>query len=82
LANAAFFGSGDDISNPQSGKYYKAKGNLPFAINIPVSFAYPMERAPINQGHLKFTDWAKSGGSLYSDWYKNLNGYRLDSKIF
>ncbi len=82
LANQDFFGSGDDATKPSAGVYYKTNGNLPFAINIPVSFAYPMERSPINQGHLKFTEWAKSGGSVYSDWYKNLSGYRLDAKIF
>lgn len=82
LANQAFFGSGDDATKPAKGVYYKTTGNLPFAINIPVSFSYPMERSPVNQGHLKFTDWAKSGGAVYADWYKNLNGYRLDAKIF
>lgn len=82
LANVDFFGSGDDVTNPNSGVFYQTATGLPFAINVPVSFAYPVERAPINAGHLKFTQWAQSGGSLFSDWYKNLNGYRATSKVY
>lgn len=82
LATKDFFGSGDDATKPDAGIFYQTASGLPFAINIPVSFAYPVERAPINASHLMFTKWAESGGSLFSDWYKNLDGYRKDSKIY
>ncbi|MBI1224911.1 MAG: LruC domain-containing protein [Bacteroidetes bacterium] len=82
LANADFFNSGDDVTNPATGIYYQTATGLPFAINIPVSFAYPIERTPINAGHLKFTQWAQSGGTQFADWYKNLNGYRATSKVY
>ena len=32
--------------------------------------------------HLKFAQWAQSGGVLFTDWYKNLSGYRDASKIY
>lgn len=82
LANAAFFGSGDDVTDPSNGVFYQTATGLPFAINVPVSFDYPVERAPINAGHLKFTQWAQSGGSAFTDWYKNKNGYRAVSKVY
>lgn len=81
-ANAAFFGSADDATDPNAGIFYKTKTGLPYAINIPVSFTYPAERVPVNTGHLKFTQWAQSGGSQFADWYKNLNGYRATQKLY
>jgi LruC domain-containing protein len=81
-ANAAFFGSADDATNPSAGVFYRTKTGLPYAINIPVSFTYPAERVPVNAGHLKFTQWAQSGGTQFADWYKNLNGYRELKKLY
>jgi LruC domain-containing protein len=82
LANAAFFGSADDATDPNAGIFYKTKTGLPYAINIPSSFIYPAERVPVNAGHLKFTQWTQSGGSQFADWYKNLTGYRALQKLY
>jgi LruC domain-containing protein len=82
LVNADYFGSGDDVTDPENGIFYKTANNLPFAIDIPVSFDYLIERAPINQGHLKFTQWAESGGSAFSDWYLDGGDYRAMDKIY
>jgi LruC domain-containing protein len=82
LAIMDYLNSGDDVTNPATGVYYQTASGLPFAINIPVSFAYPVERTPINAGHLKFTQWAQSGGAQFADWYKNLNGYRATAKVY
>ncbi len=82
LANKSLFGTGDDASNPATGKYYVTKNNLPWAINIYSSFDYPDEKVPIVNAYLKFAAWAESGGSSYPDWYKNISGYRDDSNIY
>ena len=68
LANLALFGKGDDDSG--KGKYYKTKNNLPWAILLPTSFAYPVEKEPINKAYLNFNEWAESRGSKFADWYK------------
>jgi LruC domain-containing protein len=82
LANAGFFGAADDATDPAAGVYYVTKTGLPYALNIPMSFSYPIERTPINTAHLKFSNWVQSGGSQFSDWYKNLNGYRANNRLF
>jgi deoxyribodipyrimidine photo-lyase len=56
--------------------------NLPFAISVPERFVYPWEKTQIVLAHIRFASWAQSGGSSYSDWYKNLSGYRDDTKLY
>jgi LruC domain-containing protein len=82
LANPALFGTGNDDSNPASGRYYVTSENLPFAIDIAGPFDYPTEKAEITQAHLKFAPWSEAGGAVFFDWYKPLNGYRNNAKIF
>lgn len=81
LADASLFGSSDDDSNPATGRYYRTSNNLPWAIHISHEFRYPMERVAINQGYLKFNEWAESGGSIYEDWYTDVDGYRNASSL-
>jgi LruC domain-containing protein len=82
LMNVGFLGAYDDNSNPATGRYYKTRNNMPFALHIPGTFKYPNERVPINQAHLKFKQWAESNGNVYADWYRNFTGYRDNSKIY
>ncbi|GCD78110.1 hypothetical protein JCM31826_15920 [Thermaurantimonas aggregans] len=82
LANMTLFGTGDDDSNPGAGRYYKNKQNLPWAIHIPGTFDYPIEKTPITSAYLKFSQWAISNGVLFPDWYLNLTGYRDATKIY
>lgn len=82
LASDEFFGIWEDASVPAIGSFYKTDSNLPWAIEIPVSFDYPYEKVDILQTHLKFGDWASSGGELYPDWYLDLSGYRNESNIY
>ncbi len=81
LANTALFGTGDDDSDPATGKYYKTENNLPWGINIVYDFVWMKEKQQITWGYLKFADWATSGGTVYQDWYKDLPGYRDDSQL-
>ena len=80
LANLKLFGTADDDSG--SGKYYQTKNNLPWGIQLPVSFEYPAEKEPINKAFLKFNEWSESKGTLYTDWYKSLPSYRNATKIY
>lgn len=82
LADLSLFGSSDDNSNPSSGRFYKTKNNLPWAINIASSFDYTIESSQINEGYLKFIDWAESGGTLFNDWFLNKPGYRNPQYIY
>ena len=82
LANPVYFGTLDDGSNPAQNLYYRSKTGLPWAMEIPVDFNYPVEKADIVQTYLHFADWAQSSGSLYPDWYMNKPGYRNTANIY
>lgn len=82
LADESFFGTGDDASDKSKESYYKSKTSLPWAIHLPESFAYPMEKVDIRDAHLRFKDWATSFGYSYMDWYRDQTGYRDASKIY
>lgn len=80
LANLSLFGKGDDDSG--SGKYYQTKNNLPWAILLPTSFAYPVEKEPINKAYYNFNQWAESKGASFPDWYKPVQNNINNIKIF
>lgn len=83
LADESLFGTGDDAGKKgKSNSYYKSKSALPWAINLPESFAYPVEKADIRSAHLKFDNWAQSGGYSFMDWYRPQSSYREEGKIF
>ncbi len=82
LADETLFGQYNDDSDPLSGRYYKTENELPFAIHIPVSFDYPLEKSAINQGYLKFNDWAQSSGLSFTNWYTAEAGFRNSALIY
>ena len=82
LVDPDYFGSMDDSSDPNTGRYYKTANNLPWAINISESFDYMIEKNEITTGYLKFYDWAASSGTTYPDWYKDKSGYRNSAVIY
>lgn len=82
LADPIYYGTLDDDSQPSESRYYLSERNLPWVILINEPFDYPIEKADILTGHLKFAEWAESSGQVYQDWYKNLPGYRDESKIY
>ncbi len=82
LGSDIYFGTFDDDSNPLIDRYYKTTNNLPWAIHIPESFEYPIEKQDITGAHLRFGEWAESGGISYPDWYQDNPGYRDHSKIY
>ncbi len=82
LVDASLFGTSVDVSDPAQGIYYQTKQNLPFAIHIPVSFDYPLERVEIIQGYQHFATWASGGDLSFKDWYLPKTNYRRDQHIY
>ncbi|MDD4667179.1 MAG: LruC domain-containing protein [Candidatus Cloacimonetes bacterium] len=80
LMDDDLFNTGDDSS--AGGNWFKTAENLPWAVNIPASWDYPVENAQITRAHLKFKNWAQSSGSSYTDWYMNKPGYRDSDYIY
>lgn len=76
LVDTVLLGSSEDESIPSQGKYYKSSLNLPWAIDIIHDFVVPKEKKQILLGYPKFSNWAQSAGQSYTDWYKELPGYR------
>ncbi|MFW5706038.1 MAG: LruC domain-containing protein, partial [Bacteroidota bacterium] len=82
LADPSYFGTSDDDSDPGAGRYYKSSHNLPWGIHIPELLDHMIEYIEIPEGYMNFSQWATSGGTLFQDWYKDLPGYRDDTKIW
>lgn len=82
LADLSYFGANSDASEPGNGKYYQTKEGFCWAMNLPVSFDYPIEKNEISLGYLNFTSWVNSGGTLNTDWYLDLPGYRNAAHIY
>jgi LruC domain-containing protein len=82
LADPTLFGTGDDNSSVASSRYYKTQNNLPWVINISSSYSYTNETVQIVSGYNYFGTWAQSGGTVKTDWYLDLPGYRNASSIY
>jgi len=63
-------------------EYYITTDNMPFAINIPEEWQYPIERVSILKAYLKFREWAESNGELYKDWYKDIHDYKNKEYLY
>ncbi|MCF7885699.1 MAG: LruC domain-containing protein [Candidatus Marinimicrobia bacterium] len=62
---------------------YKDENNMPWALNFPEKFYYPIERADIRNAYLHFEEWRTSEGNQYDDWYSNpTSGYRDEDLIY
>ena len=82
LVDPAWFGMWEDDSDPATGRTYKTLNNLPWAIDIPSEFVWPLEKVDITFAYLKFKEWAESGGQLFPDWYVNNQGYRNENQLY
>ncbi len=82
LADVNYFGQNEDDSDPATGKYYQTSNNLPWALDLPVSFDYPYEKVSIDNAYNYFIDWAESAGTNYPDWYEDNSGYRNQANIY
>jgi len=82
FANPSLFGTEDDTSNLTTGRYYKTIDNLPWALDIPVSWKYPIEKAQITKAYLAFRPWAESNGATHQNWYEMIQSQIESSKIY
>ncbi len=82
LVNTSYFGTYADATDPATGKYYQTENNLPWGLDLPVSFAYPKEQVDILSAYNHFGQWAESGGTDYPDWYMDKPGYRVSTNIY
>jgi len=83
LANLTYLGTHQDAADPAIHIYYQTSGKLPWGLDFPEAFDYPVEYTPINQAYLHFVAWAESGGISFTDWYKNTaSGYRDTDYIY
>jgi LruC domain-containing protein len=82
LADPTYFKTSSDDSDLNSGRTYVSPNNLPWAINISGYYDYPQEKINILNTHLKFREWAESGGQLFPDWFLNRPGYRAENNIY
>lgn len=82
LVDASFFGQSNDITDMANGIYYKTNEGLPWGMNLPVSFDYPLEKTDIREGYNHFNTWAQSGGFTYMDWYTDNLNFRTHSKLY
>ncbi len=82
LADPNYFGTMEDDSQPSTNRYYKTANNLPWAIDIPAPYQYPIEKTAIIDAYTHFVEWAESGGQQYDDWYLDKEGYRNNDNIY
>jgi LruC domain-containing protein len=69
LAEPALFGTGDDRSVPGSTYTYMDAQRRPWALDIPVAWAWPLETIDLLLPYPLFAEWASTGGASARDWY-------------
>lgn len=82
LVDQSLLNSLSDASDAGSNYWYKTDNGLPWAIDVSNNFEYPLERAPIDDAYLNFSQWAVSAGSAKTDWFQDNPGYRDNTKIY
>lgn len=85
LMDLNMLGTGEDNSVLNGSVWdstFATEANLPWAIDIPITFEWPREKIEIVWAYLKFREWAESSGTLSSDWYEDNWGYREDDNIY
>jgi len=82
MADPTIFGTFEDNSIPDLGRYYKTKTNLPWAILMFEQFDYPIESVEIIDAYLYFADWAESEGVEHPNWYTDDPGNRVPENIY
>ena len=68
-ADKTLFGSQDDGGTKGSTTSYKTATGLPWALNIPSTWAFPSEGVDVASAYAKIILWATSGGTQNTDWY-------------
>lgn len=85
--DTSIFNTIHDASDLANNKTYKTSQDKPWALLIPTSFAYPIERENISDVYRYYDEWVRTNGQSYSDWYihsktdENNNTYANPNKI-
>ncbi|WP_256260888.1 LruC domain-containing protein [Shewanella sp. NIFS-20-20] len=66
-------GKSVDDSDPASGKYFKTANNLPWALMLPETWAWPLERVDLLKAYPNFEEYTVSGGNSQILWFKGEN---------
>ncbi|WP_339922527.1 LruC domain-containing protein [uncultured Cyclobacterium sp.] len=74
--------TGDDISSMGKDKYYTSSKGFNWALHIPTSIPYSQEKVDFTKAYSRFSDWAKSGGVSYLDWYLDKDGQLNSEAIY
>ncbi len=69
LFDLTLFGKADDTSTPDQSRYFLTENNLPWAIKVNASWAYPKEYLDIIWAYPAFETWVESSGLQAQDWY-------------
>ncbi|OQY37484.1 MAG: hypothetical protein B6226_05135 [Candidatus Cloacimonetes bacterium 4572_65] len=81
-ADLSLFGTGQDDSNIALNRYYRTVNNHPWAIHIAGDWDYPYEKTQTPSAFTKFKEWAESTGMNYQDWFEDIEGYRVEERIY
>ncbi len=76
LVNIPYFDSEDDTSNLTQGRTYIDTSGLPWAVNLPETFFYPLDSKGVDQTYLNFLEWVETEGKESLDWYRDKPNYR------
>ncbi|CAA0086996.1 Uncharacterised protein [Zhongshania aliphaticivorans] len=68
-----FFGRGDDASEIGNGEYFVNQNGMPWALNIPTEWNYPLEYMDIKFAYPNFHSHVQSGGEDHQDWHIRSN---------
>ncbi|MBI0400261.1 LruC domain-containing protein [Cyclobacterium marinum] len=82
LMDKGLFATGDDLSSTDDEKYFISKEGFNWALHIPKSIPYAQEKIDFTKAYPKFSDWAKSGGTSYLDWYLDMDGQINTESIY
>ncbi len=78
-ADASLFGTKDDATTVDdgapTGNYYLTATNLPWAIDVPVAWLWPMETTDVVAAYSNFADWAQSNGRESDTWYSDPSSF-------
>jgi LruC domain-containing protein len=71
LGSSEFFGTAHDSSDAGSDHYFQNSSGLPWAIEVPSGWKYPVEGIDITTAYPEFAGYAMSGGAVNTDWYSS-----------
>ncbi|HOU54973.1 MAG TPA: LruC domain-containing protein [Myxococcota bacterium] len=65
----SLFRTGEDDSVAAQGRWYRSICNLPWGLDLPVPWSWPLEGTEVSSAYPSFLDWVNSAGARSADWY-------------